>query len=64
MEGLYDKYIVLNKDGTPTTGRYFVLKPETDDDALAVLAGYAARTQNEQLAYDLWQWINEILTAR
>jgi len=60
LRGLYNKYIVLHLDGTPTQGHYFILKPETDKAAVEALKSYAHATQNEQLAEDLWQWIKEL----
>jgi len=60
--GLYKKYEIL-KDGKPVTGRYFVLKPESDPTALEALRTYARHTHNVKLQADLFAWIDEIQAA-
>lgn len=50
--GLYGKYEVI-KDGEPITD-CFVLEPEDDRAARVALKAYAAATENEELAEDLF----------
>ena len=59
--GLYEKYIVIKKDGTEIKSQVFVLSPEVDDAALLALATYAGTTENKHLAQDLRSWIQTIL---
>lgn len=57
-EGLHGKYTVL-KDGESQDG-VFVLRPESDEAALAALHTYAENTDNPALENDLRGWIGEI----
>jgi len=59
--GLFSKYSV-EKDGHPV-GDCFVLEPETDPAARAALEAYAHATQNDHLAADLTEWLQEITTT-
>lgn len=62
--GLYQKYIVIKKDGTEIKSQVFVLSPESDDAALLALATYAGTTENQHLTEDLRSWIKTILEGR
>lgn len=55
MSGLYEKYEVL-KDGEPVED-CFVLEPESDKAARLALEEYARRTDDEELAQDLREWV-------
>ncbi|APX98598.1 hypothetical protein [Natronorubrum daqingense] len=58
--GLYDKYEVT-KNGDPVDG-CFVLEPAADPAAREALIRYAERTDDEQLAADLREWVVDICT--
>jgi len=61
-KGLYSKYEV-RKNGVLISDRFFVLIPSKDPLALMALVYYAslARThKHNQLANDLYNWIEEI----
>lgn len=59
--GLYHKYHVTKRDGTPVPGFLFVLKPETDPAAIRALAAYAKATEDNALARDLWAFLFQLL---
>lgn len=59
LGGLYHKYNIT-KDGVPVGERCFVLKPESDPDALEALRTYAHITRNTTLKCDLITWIDKI----
>lgn len=56
--GLYEKYEVY-KDGE-TVEDCFVLEPEGDSAAFFALLTYAEQTDNDELARDIRDWLNEI----
>lgn len=59
--GLYNKYLVLNREtGKEAEGDYFILKPETDAAARTALMTYAAFTDNVQLAVDIRNWVKKL----
>lgn len=55
--GLYEKYTVL-KEGKPQRN-CFVLKPRSDPAARAALEAYADATDDERLAEDIREWLEE-----
>jgi len=57
-EGLYDKYEVT-QTGAPVLG-CFVLEPESDPDAREAIRAYAGATDNDQLADDLREWMDQL----
>ncbi|KUP24905.1 hypothetical protein [Paenibacillus sp. DMB5] len=62
-KGLYNKYIVINRETSKEAeGAYFVLQPDKDAAARPALLRYAEETagQNDKLAADLWKWIQSI----
>jgi len=58
--GLYSKFIVSKGMSEALLTDVFVLRPEKDPAALAALGKYAETTNNKKLAYDLYDWIDEI----
>ena len=65
--GLYDKYHVERKDGTPCDpeAQYFVLRVDEDPHALKALKCYAVsvRTDNARLADDIEKWVLDLQPA-
>ena len=61
QKGLFNKYTIINNEtGKEVEGSYFVLKPETDEDAREAIRAYAYLTKNEKLAEDLFGWMYEL----
>lgn len=59
--GLYGKYdIYKHETGEEVKGPAFVLRPDRDEAARLAIRFYAIFTENEALASDLRQWMNEI----
>ena len=58
MSGLYKKYEVTQHG--EHVDECFVLRPETDEAAVAALRRYAQVTTNRELANDLWDWMFQI----
>lgn len=58
--GLYEKYEV-RKDGEIVED-CFVLEPESDSAAREALITYAERTDDDELAADLREWVVDICT--
>mgnify|MGYP006276660821 FL=1 len=56
--GLYGKYEV-SEDGNPV-GECFVLEPDSDHAAREAIRAYAAATENEDLADDLDEWMDQL----
>jgi hypothetical protein len=56
-KGLYGKYRITKADGSPVSGFKFVLSPDNDPAAVEALRAYAFKTKNEQLAEDLFSWL-------
>lgn len=61
-KGLYDKYIVLRRDGRPADGVFFALKPETDIHARVAMMAYAesCRIEKPQLSEHLVSWLKKL----
>ena len=57
-EGLYDKYEVT-KDGEPVLG-CFILEPKGDEAAREAIRAYADATDNDKLARDLTEWMDQL----
>jgi len=60
-DGLYGKYEVY-EDGEPVNS-CFVLEPESDKDAREALRTYADSTENDELAADLREWMDQLEDA-
>ena len=62
--GLYPKYRVEKRDGTPTDleAEYFVLRVDADRHARVALAAYAesVRAENPRLSCDLRMWLDTL----
>lgn len=58
--GLYAKYEV-RKDGEPVED-CFVLEPERESAAREALIRYAKATDDEELAEDLREWVEDLCT--
>jgi hypothetical protein len=62
MEGLYDKYTVLKKNGvTELNADYFVLRLDNDPHARVAALAYAEsiKSENRSLAFDLHNKLNK-----
>lgn len=56
--GLYHKYDIFRRDGTPLSpGFRFVLRPEHDAAAWDALKAYALSTIDPKLSKDLRRWL-------
>lgn len=60
MKGLFRKFIVTKVNGEPVNSFKFVLSPEKDKADLEALRQYAFKTENEELANDLFNIISKI----
>ena len=66
MTGLINKFYVSRCDGRDLPGgdkfgtKYFVLDPANDPAARNALVAYAAVCDNQELADDLYAWLEEI----
>lgn len=60
--GLYDKYTVIRNDTGEEVRGTFTLRPEVDPVARIALRAYAeaVRDENEHLAVDLLDWLDDI----
>ena len=61
MQGLYNKYTVINNEtGREVEDWCFVLKPSKDPAAKVALKAYANATENESLRNDLYVVLKEM----
>ncbi len=62
QQGIYNKYRVKKTDGSPMDpeARYFVLRPNLDPAARVAMRAYADATENEDLARDIFAWMDEL----
>ena len=61
MNGLFGKYIIEKKDGSPIDhdAQYFVLRLDTDVAARRAMLEYS-RWTNSELKYDILRWLLSI----
>lgn len=61
QKGLYDKYMVIKVvDGT-VIENCFILRPDKDPAAVKALQAYAAETENNVLANEIYAWVGKLL---